>query len=386
MARPRESAALVPRADKAFHARADAVRGAGNRSTHRTERGANMSEPHFVTGMHDPPRNARPGGKNRPAPGWQPPHMGPFLTLLALLLIAAGTYGFYFWTIRRVVVGPGQVLVLLKKNGSRSLPGDQVIVPRAPDQDKDPAAYAEWDKQYGDCNGILERVYPEGTYFGFSPFDYEREVISVEDVASSGIVPNGKVGIVIRKFGTPLPPGHVLADPDSDERGPLPIVLQPGRYNEYANPYAYEIKQVDPINVNPGYRGVVTVMAGDQTNTSNDYLVEDGEQGTQKTTEPEGFRYINPYVRRVTPVSIQSQRFELNVDPKTGESDPIRFPSADGFDIQVEGFVEWSIAQDQLPLIYVQYSEGNELVPFLEEKVILPYARGFCRLVGSQYT
>jgi regulator of protease activity HflC (stomatin/prohibitin superfamily) len=34
----------------------------------------------------------------------------------------------------------------------------------------------------------------------------------------------------------------------------------------------------------------------------------------------------------------------------------------------------------------VQYSEGAELIQFIEEKVILPYARSFSRIVGSRYT
>ena len=90
--------------------------------------------------------------------------------LIAIVLALAFIYGAYFWLIRRVVVHQGQVLVLLKKNGSRSLPGDQVVIARPP---ADPLQYAQWEKTYGDCNGILEQVYPEGTYFGFSPWDYE---------------------------------------------------------------------------------------------------------------------------------------------------------------------------------------------------------------------
>ncbi|MGA2232532.1 MAG: SPFH domain-containing protein [Tepidisphaeraceae bacterium] len=343
---------------------------------------------HHDSPVHD---DSPPGGTHPPDPrhrDWAPhPRGGSTASkLVALVLIWAIGYGAYFWFVRRVVVGPGEVMVLMKKDGSRSLPGDQVIVPRPPDSDKDPSGYAQWEKDYGDCNGILEQVYPEGTYFGFSPFDYEREVISSDQVAATAIIPNGKVGIVIRKFGKSLPAGQVLADPNAAERGPLPGVLEPGRYNEYANPYAYQVLQVDPVQVNPGYRGVVTVMAGAMPASPNEYLVDQGEQGTQKITEPEGFRFINPFVRRVTPISIQSQRFEMSIDPKTGEADPIRFPSSDGFDIQIEGFVEWSISPEDLPLIYVQYSEGGELAPLLEEKVILPYARGFCRLVGSQYT
>src|SRR5206468_3588329 len=231
----------------------------------------------------------------------------------------------------------------------------------------DAAAYADWEKQYGDCNGIFEQVYPTGVYFAFSPWDYERMVI---DMAGAD-VPSDKIGIVVKKFGSKLDPNQVLADPKRDQRGPLAGTLPPGKYYQYANPYAYEIKLVDPIQVNPGFRGVVTNMAAGPAQNPNDYLVNSGEQGVQRHTEPEGYRYINPFEKRVTPVNIRSQRFEM-----TGE-ESIRFPSSDSFDIKMEGFVEWSVIPDKLPLIYTQYGEGNELLPLLEEKVILPYARSF---------
>ena len=304
-------------------------------------------------------------------------------TIVFAVLAALLIYGAYFWLIRRVVVHQGQVLVLLKKNGSRSLPGDQVIIPRPPDP-KETGAYDAWDKKYGDCNGILEQVYLEGTYFSFSPFDYEREVIDIGSKDSqipSVTIPSDKVGLVIKKFGDPLPPGQVIADPTKNQRGPLQIVLQPGtRNNDYANPYAYEIKLVSPVQVEPGHRGVVTVMAGRPPVKANGFLVSDGEQGVQQETEPEGLRYVNLFEKRIKPVSIQSQRFEM------AGTDVIRFPSADSFDIKLEGFVEWSIIPKELPLRYVQYGYGGELVPYLEETVILPYARSFCRMIGSRYT
>jgi hypothetical protein len=96
----------------------------------------------------------------------------PSRNIVAVLVALGVIYLAYFWCIKRVVVGPDEVLVLMKKNGSRSLPGDQIVVPRPPDREKDPTAYDAWEKQYGDCNGILEQVYLPGTYFGFGPFDY----------------------------------------------------------------------------------------------------------------------------------------------------------------------------------------------------------------------
>lgn len=297
-----------------------------------------------------------------------------FAPVIALVLVGAVVaYLAYFWFVRRVVIDSGEVLVVLKKYGDRALDGDQVVIPRAPDQKADPTGYLEWNKRYDDVNGIMEQVWLPGVYFGFSPFDYERYTFKIKEITP------GKVGIVVRLFGEPLKPGQVLADAPH-QRGPMPIVLQPGKYPEYSNPFAYEVKEIDPVQVDPGHRGVVTVMAGQSAAAPNQYLVSDGEQGVQRQTEPEGFRYVNPYVKRVTPISIQSQRFEM-----TG-TDAIRFPSADSFEIKMEGFVEWSVIPEKLPLIYTQYGEGGELIPFLDERVILPYARSFSRLVGSQYT
>ena len=329
------------------------------------------------------------GGRSGPPPlrnvrgGYRPPNWRKNLGVLAVVLFVG--YLLYIWEVRRVMVEQGNVLVLLKKNGNRSLRGDQTIVPKAPPLGT--PAYAVWEKEYGDCNGILEQVVPEGTYFQFSPFDYERYIIPLNSShnqseyggGDGAIIPADKVGIVVKKFGKPLDTGQVLADPARDQRGPLQILLPPGRYNEYANPFAYEIKHVPPMTIDPGYRGVVTIMAGKPTSDSNQYLVKTGEQGVQQQTELEGFRYVNPFEKRIMPISILSQRFQMI------GADAIKFPSSDSFDIQLEGFVEWSIDPEQLPLIYVQYAEGGGLIEFLEEKVILPYSRSFCRLVGSQY-
>jgi regulator of protease activity HflC (stomatin/prohibitin superfamily) len=311
--------------------------------------------------------------------------------LIGLALVLAIGYFLYYWEICRVVVPQNHVMVLIKKDGSRSLSGDNIIIPRPPDAN-DPQyvqKFADWQKQYGDCNGILEQVYPEGTYFNFSPIDYEREVIDISDTA---IVPTNKVGIVIKKFGQRLPTdsdtgmcAQVLADPALDQRGPLPGVLQPGRYNQYANPYAYEIKQVDPIQIDPGFRGVVTLMAASKAQTPNQYLVEDGEQGVQRESQPPGILFANPFERRITPISTTSQRFEMSDDPTNAKFDAITFPSADSFDIRLEAFVEWRIDPDKLPLLYVQYGNGGDLIAFVEQKIILPYARSFCRLAGSRY-
>jgi regulator of protease activity HflC (stomatin/prohibitin superfamily) len=316
-----------------------------------------------------------------PGPQPAPRRWSPIRRVLLVALLLVIGYGIYFWEIRRVVVPADHVLVLMRKNGSESLRGDNLIIPKAPDRQKDPARYAEWDKQYREANGILEEVLPEGVYFRYSPFDYERWVIDLRDTKQSrAIIPNKKVGVVIRKFGAHLPAGQALADPTKDQRGPLPQLLYPGRYNEYANPWAYEVKHFDPVVLEGGYEGVVTLMAGPPAKNPNEYLVNAGEQGTQPSREPPGFRYVNLYERRITPIDMRSHKFEM------AGKEVIHFPSSDSFTIRMQGFVEWRIIPDKLPLLYVQYGEGGELIPLLEERVILPYARSYSRLVGSQYT
>ena len=67
------------------------------------------------------------------------------------------------------------------------------------------------------------------------------------------------------------------------------------------------------------------------------------------------------------------------------DKDAITFPSADSFDIRLDGFVEWSMDPRNLPLIYVQYGEGGELVPYSwKRKVILPYAAEFLPARGNR--
>src|SRR5687767_69226 len=94
--------------------------------------------------------------------GFDPRKLNMLPTLVAVVLIGAILYGGYFWFVRRVVVGPDQVLVLLRKDAGKSLPGDQVIIPRPPKPDS--PEYKTWDETYGDCNGIVEQVYLSGTY------------------------------------------------------------------------------------------------------------------------------------------------------------------------------------------------------------------------------
>ena len=102
------------------------------------------------------PRRPEPQNTGRGGRGWPPRSLadwrslpmpgGPWLivrVLLALLVI----YGAYFWLIRRVVVDPDKVLVLMKKDGDRSLSGDQTVIP---DPKTYPGGATAWEEAFGD--------------------------------------------------------------------------------------------------------------------------------------------------------------------------------------------------------------------------------------------
>src|SRR5688500_16079252 len=83
------------------------------------------------TSSGPPPRG--PGGPMRmgPAPDFR--RRVSWATLVRLAVAAAIVYGAYFWLVRRQVVDADEVLVLLRKDGDRSLPGDQVVIPNPTD-------------------------------------------------------------------------------------------------------------------------------------------------------------------------------------------------------------------------------------------------------------
>src|SRR5438046_2323676 len=68
----------------------------------------------------------------------------PVVKAIVLVLVLGFVYLAYFWMIRRVHVPSGHVLVLVKKDGTKSLEADQIIIPGPPDPTQEPKAYAAW--------------------------------------------------------------------------------------------------------------------------------------------------------------------------------------------------------------------------------------------------
>jgi len=285
--------------------------------------------------------------------------------LLAFVALLA-----FFWFIVRVEVPSNHLLVLIHKTGGvlptglREEFGDQVILyPELVKMVSQKAGTSEDDVRTG-YKGIRFEVLTEGRHW-YNPFSYERQVVPAT------LIKQNEVGVLIRKYGRPLPfPKTVATLPD--ERGPVADVLTPGRQN--INPLAYEVQKFTAIAISEGHAGVVTLLSGKDPAKKNTYVVEPGEKGVQRATLPPGLEYINPYHKQIDIVDVRSQKCDM-----VGH-DAIHFPSSDSFTITIEGTIEWAIRPDHVAEVTVAYGDTRDVLG----KVILPNVRSLARIQGSK--
>lgn len=254
----------------------------------------------------------------------------------------------------RIDVQPGQVAILIRKTGQDIENTDEI----APSPEH---------------KGVQLEVLREGRYF-YDPYNWEWEIVPQFEV------PAGKIGVKTRLYGDDLPHGEFLATQPT-QKGILPGVLEAGRYA--LNPYAERIDLYDPVKIPAGYKGVVTNLVGKLSADPNRAIVDIGERGAQEKTLDPGTYFLNPFVTRVNLVDCRNQRIDLAEDGDLG------FPTRDGFWVSLDGIVEFRVAPEKAAEVYVLYNEfvkpgevdtiDNEI----RQKVILPNARSFCRLQGS---
>ena len=284
----------------------------------------------------------------------RPPPVPPAargVTLAVIFMLILFFIPAFWWFFCRIEPGPDQIAVLIRKTGHDLAP-DQILATE-PDQ-----------------KGIQLDVLPEGRYFR-NPFTWGWRFHRITDI------PAGKLGVQTRLFGNDLAPGAIIAAPDT--KGIVADVLRPGKYR--INPYAYKVELFDATSVKPGSVGVVTSLVGDDvlqgeipTEERNQFLVADGRKGVVKEVLDPGTYYLNPYLVNVIEVNLQSQRFELSGD------DAITFLTMDGFTVNVEGTIEFSLDRSSAALITHRIGDMDDLL----KKIILPRARGFSRIEGSK--
>lgn len=292
-----------------------------------------------------------------------------------ILLVAVAAAGlflldlFWKWEVERIEVPPGKFLVVIHRWG-KDLPPEEIVAP---------------DDSY---KGVVKDVRGPGRHF-LNPLLWGHEVHDMVNI------PAGKCGILTRKYGRPVPPerldaGELLAR--EEERGIVEDPLMPGTYS--INPYAYDLKTVDAVEIKAEFVGVRTRKVGKDPGTlpagkrpSSYVVAEDGFRGVQQHFLPPGTYYINPFVESITPIEVRSHKVDF---------DDISFPSRDGFQLKPHIQVEYAVMKDKASELMVRVTdEGvifqgdrtkediakNEIL----QKVILPHVRGFARIEGSNF-
>jgi regulator of protease activity HflC (stomatin/prohibitin superfamily) len=143
-------------------------------------------------------------------------------------------------------------------------------------------------------------------------------------IGSSVVISADQTGVVIKHFGDPLPPGHIVAR--AGEQGPQATILGPGWHFGFI-PFLYEVREVPVAVIEHGKLGFVTAKDGaplpaDETFAKRwesvtemldpiTFLAKGGQRGPQLTVlTPSTYRY-NPMLHDITQINV------LNVAPGT---------------------------------------------------------------------
>lgn len=308
------------------------------------------------------PGQAGPSQVHRRLPSWM------VATVLGMGAVFAVLTPILVYTNCRIDVPAMHVAVLTRKTG-KDIKNDQEIAP---------------DKNY---KGLQKDVLVEGRYFK-NPYVWDWAIYPMIEI------PEGMMGVRVRLVGDDLPYGHFVATNDK-QKGIVKEVLRPGRYALNAvikgqehtrarSDYVEIIELHKPVTISGGYKGVVTNLAGEIPKDSNTLLVEKGKRGVQEETWEPGTYYMNPYMYRIEAIDCRSQRFDL------AEGDDMGFPSKDGFWVSLDGAIEFRVKPESAAKVYVTYNEvGNDqgiardIGSEINRKIIMPNARSFCRLEGS---
>lgn len=219
-----------------------------------------------------------------------------------------------------------------------------------------------------DEKGIQLDILPPGRYF-YNPFSWGWEI------KENTNIPAGKLGVLTRLYGNASEPGEVVATATS--RGIIRDVLPPGTHR--INPYAYDLDIFDAQSVKPGHIGVQVSLTGKDPLSGNNkninsFVMAEGTKGMSQVLLQPGTFYVNPYLVSIIEYNVQSQRFEMS------GVEAIDFLTIDGFQIKVEGTVEYAIKRELVPKLAQQVGDMDDII----HKIILPNVRGFARIEGSK--
>ena len=298
---------------------------------------------------------------------------GGLVTIGLIGLASLVGLALWFFIYCRIEVPSRHIAVLTKKTGDELTNGVEIVA----------------EENFGEFKGIQEKILAEGRYF-YNPWNWDWDIVPQVEV------PENRLGVRIRLYGDDLGYGNLIAVSD-DQKGIAAEVLRPGRYP--INALVYEagskpevtrdnyielVELHEPVVIPAGFKGVVTLLSAPPADDPNQLIIEGGSRGVQKETLNPGVYYINPYVKRISLVDCRSQRFNLGTGGEMG------FPSRDGFWVRLDGRIEFRVDPERAAEVFVTYNDAENdtgrdarVEEEIIQKIILPNARSFCRLRGS---
>jgi len=300
-------------------------------------------------------------------------NMNPKLlsAIIALALVAIAIPSFIYEECRIDV--PNKHIAVLTHKIGKDLERGAILAPSA------------------EYKGVQGEVLTEGRYY-YNPYAWRWQVVPQVEI------PDGKLGVRIRLYGEDLPAGEILAT-NENQKGIVANVLNPGRYAYNAwvvapknasaakskptrDNYAELIELHDPVTIPAGYKGLITELSAPipKDADANQLVSTKGERGVQQKTLEPGTYYLNPYAQEVRLVDCRSQRYNLN---------DIGFPTKDGFWVSLEAIIEFRVKPEDAAQTYILFSQERDGKSFADDvinKVILPNARAYTRLRGSDHS
>ncbi|MBI4697349.1 MAG: hypothetical protein HY758_00105 [Nitrospirae bacterium] len=307
---------------------------------------------------------------------------GPQIDILPPGKYRINPYLFKISIAEAVVIGKGQVGVVISQDGNPIAPG-RLLAASVPGHHN----FEDGEKflANGGQKGPQIEILLPGTYrINLNLFQVVTE--------KAAVIESAKVGLVTAKDGHPLPEKEYVAqsiaghsdfqDANSflnggGERGPQLDVLKPGTY--YINPLMFNIAFDDVTVVERGQVAVVVSNVGDEPTSDmkkrlgstqmgateeegkEKYVVPKGYRGIQEEVAGPGKYYLNrlafmPYIIDTTNITIDWD------DSKETKFNALNVVSKDGFSIGVSVKVVVRVRPDQAPYMVSKVGSIDNLI------------------------
>lgn len=227
--------------------------------------------------------------------------------------------------------------------------------------------------------GVREQVLGEGWHFVW-PILYETElkknIVVPGQQTADGVAGPPKVGIVKALGGEPLPAGVFLAE--RGQQGIWREVLLPGSYR--INPYGFEVKLVDMVEIKPGNVGVLRRKLG--TDGPTEFASGPNEKGIVRDNvlEP-GLYPINTEEYEVIscPIGIYQTTYHYDLDKSKNTA--LVFDASDSFRIELDCTIEWELQPEHWPEWVAKFRTQERI----ESAVIKLNVKNISRNEGQNY-